>query len=95
VVPCTVRAEREVSIHAPREGSDRFIFGVSVVNLVFQSTLPARGATCGFVAILVQLTKFQSTLPARGATSAPSVLLIDADVSIHAPREGSDWGCLQ
>ena len=34
---------------------------------------------------------FQSTLPARGATYAVPVGLYSADISIHAPRTGSDW----
>ena len=33
---------------------------------------------------------FQSTLPARGATYAVPVGLYSADISIHAPRTGSD-----
>ena len=35
----------------------------------FQSTLPARGATC-WIWISINTRKFQSTLPARGATSS-------------------------
>ena len=57
---------------------------------LFQSTLPARGATApdadGDPFFL-----FQSTLPARGATHAPARALDGLlDISIHAPREGSD-----
>ena len=33
---------------------------------------------------------FQSTLPARGATASPSAFKNYDDISIHAPREGSD-----
>ena len=56
---------------------------------VFQSTLPARGATPdqpggGYRA------PFQSTLPARGATGREHSQPDIADISIHAPREGSD-----
>ena len=55
----------------------------------FQSTPPARGATCGIKAT-IRPPKFQSTPPARGATwtryrKAPFQL-----ISIHAPREGGD-----
>ena len=35
-----------ISIHAPREGSDRNCPNVSPIDSKFQSTLPARGATC-------------------------------------------------
>ena len=36
----------EISIHAPREGGDEMSFPASVPSLEFQSTPPARGATC-------------------------------------------------
>ena len=35
--------------------------------------------------------EFQSTLPARGATNLPLVRLFRLVISIHAPREGSDF----
>ena len=56
---------------------------------IFQSTLPAWGATEKYQAALLQ-AEFQSTLPAWGATCSGypcSVLLV---ISIHAPRMGSD-----
>ena len=34
-----------ISIHAPREGSDRFTLSISPYFRIFQSTLPVRGAT--------------------------------------------------
>ena len=37
--------KRKISIHAPRTGSDGFQRVYNIVNLAFQSTLPARGAT--------------------------------------------------
>ncbi len=37
--------EINISIHAPREGSDLRIFVYRVIRVGFQSTLPARGAT--------------------------------------------------
>ena len=39
------RAERMISIHAPRTGSDPLDFCPPLTLLLFQSTLPARGAT--------------------------------------------------
>ncbi len=56
----------------------------------FQSTLPARGATCRLLACH-NLGIFQSTLPARGATSAQPLHTTYTAISIHAPREGSDY----
>ena len=43
---------QDISIHAPREGSDFFSAVTMVSLLVFQSTLPARGAT-GIAAVLL------------------------------------------
>ena len=124
-----------ISIHAPREGSDRPCAGRRCGREgyfyprsprgerprsrssnwrtgAFLSTLPARGATPTLIANIPEIL-FLSTLPARGATTAsrwrrssPSNfyprsprgerlqhLAADQrvlDISIHAPREGSD-----
>ncbi len=52
------------SPHGERHGG-----GVLLVSLeIFQSTLPARGATNRYAEQVRHLAKFQSTLPARGAT---------------------------
>ena len=60
-----------------------------VLLRVFQSTLPARGAT-KFNSSNVQGQLFQSTLPARGATPIPWLSYCHSQISIHAPRTGSD-----
>ena len=39
------RPDRPISIHAPRTGSDAFSSDLAAIFRVFQSTLPARGAT--------------------------------------------------
>ena len=57
----------EISIHAPREGSDTPIVNAARPNSPFLSTLPARGATSIAVTALTD-PEFLSTLPARGAT---------------------------
>ena len=57
----------EISIHAPRTGSDTAEDVLAEIIRPFQSTLPARGATFA-VAIVPSAARFQSTLPARGAT---------------------------
>ena len=56
---------------------------------IFQSTLPARGATAFAESANVSVI-FQSTLPARGATCTPEREYRDGEISIHAPRTGSD-----
>ena len=60
-----------------------------IVYFVFQSTLPARGATASFCGFIVYFV-FQSTLPARGATYLSPHHKTLKDISIHAPRTGSD-----
>ena len=62
----------EVSIHAPRAGSDRPRNLRELGSCWFQSTLPARGATPFRPRPGTGLATFQSTLPARGATSRSS-----------------------
>ena len=81
-------------------------------NNLFQSTLPARGATLlhnasqrgnlhfnprsphGERPSRRTSTRkqflFQSTLPARGATKEATAVYINEEISIHAPRTGSD-----
>ena len=80
----------DISIHAPREGSDYSAIFSDAVSGVFQSTLPARGATDNDPQKNESYTLFQSTLPARGATDDQGRLHKDTVISIHAPREGSD-----
>ena len=56
----------------------------------FQSTLPAGGATLENETIYTN-HRFQSTLPAGGATDlATAVAYSVINISIHAPRRGSD-----
>ena len=57
-----------ISIHAPRTGSDECNNPRSAPGKLFQSTLPARGATVAAVVDALPVLRFQSTLPARGAT---------------------------
>ena len=91
-----------VSIHAPpakgATSSD------AADDAVFQSTLPAKGATLPASsmhrrfqstlpakgAIRLRVPMFQSTLPAKEATRQVLCFSVALDVSIHAPREGSD-----
>ena len=55
----------------------------------FQSTLPARGATRNSPPD-EGWKRFQSTLPARGATPGGCRRAPPQEISIHAPRTGSD-----
>ena len=80
----------DISIHAPREGSDTVCQAFDFKGIRFQSTLPVRGATYHTSTTGQISPEFQSTLPVRGATNAPGLMLYDQWISIHAPREGSD-----
>ena len=79
-----------ISIHAPREGSDR-VFSRSVSwASSFLSTLPARGATGRSDRILPPYAHFYPRSP-RG--ERPRLFVSRKgriSISIHAPREGSD-----
>ena len=80
-----------ISIHAPRTGSDRKSTTSSSAGRKFQSTLPARGATPPSCKEARHLA-FQSTLPARGATAKRSFALCAAAYfnprSPHGERHG-------
>ena len=82
-------AQPAISIHAPREGSDIPTLVANIPEILFLSTLPARGATSGF-ASTASAQEFLSTLPARGATLFDVRGVGEDVISIHAPREGSD-----
>ena len=81
---------RLISIHAPREGSDRGLQKSPAPPGPFLSTLPARGATRVFTTSFAAPDRFLSTLPARGATEYGRSKAAQLQISIHAPREGSD-----
>ena len=87
----TIGSPAVISIHAPREGSDKP--GASAphgAGLRFQSTLPVRGATSKGLVSAMDEAEFQSTLPVRGATYRAIHCRQFDGISIHAPREGSD-----
>ena len=79
----------KISIHAPREGSDPLRLSMSASYRDFNPRSP-RGERRWRTATLRPEIGFQSTLPARGATVATSNVEIVTQISIHAPREGSD-----
>ena len=62
---------------------------VKVTKFKFQSTLPVWGATA-FPRHFRRIGEFQSTLPVWGATSPAFSRARDFQISIHAPRVGSD-----
>jgi len=78
-----------VSIHAPREGSDAGSFACHVILSSFNPR-PPRGERPGISQYRSVQNMFQSTPPERGATCTNTRSNQRKNVSIHAPREGSD-----
>ena len=63
-------AKMKISIHAPRTGSDDDILGNGGGNLIFQSTLPARGATMALCCVLRHNKNFNPRSP-HGERQSP------------------------
>ena len=84
------RMARWISIHAPREGSDGTPSAPLRTSLDFNPRSP-RGERLTMPSCTLIVWRFQSTLPARGATCKLTTLDHNIqNISIHAPREGSD-----
>ena len=81
---------RLISIHAPREGSDGCALGVEFGGLSFLSTLPARGATSSGQHHLDRRQNFYPRSPRGERRDNDFRMDWIANISIHAPREGSD-----
>ena len=79
----------DISIHAPRGGSDVTTCAPQFIESLFQSTLPAGGATP--VCALCRWHNAISIHAPRGGSDKGG-LAIDREpiISIHAPRGGSD-----
>ena len=81
-----------ISIHAPREGSDR-IPVLLHSGLSISIHAPREGSDIAALIGGNDFRVFQSTLPARGATGQLVTSIPKIQISIHAPREGSDKRC--
>jgi len=79
----------DVSIHAPREGSDR-LSGEKIPAVPGFNPRPPRGERRKDRRQPTTKRRFQSTPPERGATHQSGPHPESPPVSIHAPREGSD-----
>ena len=79
-----------ISIHAPREGSD-IPRGQQRQALEDFYPRSPRGERLNLRSQAVREEGFLSTLPARGATIVSGAPPDEEDISIHAPREGSDF----
>ena len=74
-------------------GERRAASSVREVRPLFQSTLPARGATSLRFTTSSHTIKFQSTLPARGATEATSKYRIQWAFQSTLPARGATLEC--
>ena len=84
------RTHEQISIHAPREGSDGGNQRAALYSMGISIHAPREGSDRHLFRTARTRKKFQSTLPARGATIIISELIKAVRISIHAPREGSD-----
>ena len=80
----------DISIHAPRAGSDCIIPRKRARCLLFQSTLPVRGATYLYKSIGVGLD-ISIHAPRAGSDCSEDKVSRRSGISIHAPRAGSDF----
>ena len=87
---CGVDHKRGISTHAPRAGSDILSLVAPHISVLFQPTLPVRGATFRSACWSICVSGFQPTLPVRGATAVYSPCGTYHGISTHAPRAGSD-----
>ena len=78
-----------ISIHAPREGGDMDVDLDTVIQLLFQSTPPARGATM-FLRRGPRHFMISIHAPREGGDGYQYEDLRLVVISIHAPREGGD-----
>ena len=79
----------DISIHAPRVGSDPPSAAPFTVARYFNPRSPCGERHENYYGDL-KLSKFQSTLPVWGATVWSQPLPVVRGISIHAPRVGSD-----
>ena len=82
----------EISIHAPRMGSDRRFGQTPGSHVQISIHAPRMGSDSKTVNPVNSANVFQSTLPGWGATSCSMLMVLLLLISIHAPRMGSDRG---
>ena len=80
----------DISIHSPYTGRDEIRSDSTVLEIVFQSTLPIQGETTYTHEELDEIRKFQSTLPIQGETDSLLEYGTKQLISIHSPYTGRD-----
>ena len=81
---------RQISIHAPRMGSDLAHGFVGSPRDRISIHAPRMGSDLTSITPCGATNQFQSTLPGWGATQGRGRPLQEISISIHAPRMGSD-----
>ena len=80
-----------ISIHAPRTGSDTETPADYIKRECNFNPRSPHGERPEDYGTKWRCWEFQSTLPARGATRRRGAACVAGNISIHAPRTGSDW----
>ena len=86
-----VSCARQISIHAPRVGSDHFSLCSRFFSYNFNPRSPRGERLSAHTFFSIERIEFQSTLPAWGATLHRAADVRAQLISIHAPRVGSDF----
>ena len=86
-ISCSV--PRSISIHAPLTGSDCAKCTKIQLEIVFQSTLPLRGATLSDPVLFIPRV-ISIHAPLTGSDKVPLQSSKTGKISIHAPLTGSD-----
>ena len=76
----------------PARGATALVLLLGQGLLIFQSTHPARGATSGILPTSIPSSHFNPRTPRGVRRCNPLTLPPILVISIHAPREGCDWG---
>ena len=85
-----IRAARQISIHAPREGGDLSFFYTLFEIVVISIHAPREGGDGLSSSGLLNLTDFNPRPPRGGRRKDRSAWGRGVNISIHAPREGGD-----
>ena len=85
-----IRADRLISTHAPRTGSDRRRPRSAEIVDRFQPTLPARGATRSAQEGTQDVPDISTHAPRTGSDGLFISAFTPLYISTHAPRTGSD-----
>ena len=84
----------QISIHAPRVGSDFVNVYNNVAPVIFQSTLPVWGATDSGLCAGREHGQFQSTLPVWGATQERLSAKLAELFQSTLPVWGATWSAM-